>query len=566
MMVTMIAMALAATSGWLVRAARSPPPATLVLHGGPIYTASPAQPTAEAVAVAGKRILRVGSWRDMQALIGPDTAVVDLAGATLVPGFEDAHGHVVGLGTSLEVLDLRDMPDIAHISALVGERAGKMAEGKWVLGRGWDQNDWPTKTWPTRGDLDAVARDHPVALGRVDGHASWANTRALALAGITAATPDPSGGRLIRDASGAPTGVLIDTAQRLVARVIPAPDAGQIEARILAADHELSRVGLTMVHDAGASSATIAAYQRLVASHRLSTRLYVMIDSSPETTREWFARGPLVDPEHRLTVGAVKMYADGALGSRGAALLADYADEPGNRGLLVTPPSELEAITRAAARAGFQPCTHAIGDRANREMLDIYERTEADMPAMRALRPRLEHAQILTSVDIPRFAVLGVIASMQPTHCTSDMPWATVRLGPERIAEGAYVWQKLLKSGARLAAGSDFPVERPDPLLGFYAAVTRQDRAGQPPGGWAPDQRLTREEALAAFTIDAAYAAGAERDLGSIEPGKLADFVVLSRDIMKVPFPEIIGTTIVRTIVAGVTVFQAPAAPTGSSR
>ncbi len=545
---------------------RAPAPPTLVIHGGPIYTADPDRPTVEAVAVRGTRVTAVGTWSEIRPLANASTQILDLAGATLLPGLADAHGHVRGLGSSLSTLDLRDAPDASHIATMVAARAARTPGNGWVTGRGWDQNRWPGKAWPTRAALDAASPDRPVLLERVDGHASWANSRALAAAGITADTPDPPGGRLIRDAAGAPTGVLVDGAQELVSRVVPEPDTAQIEAEILAADREMSRVGLTMVHDAGASSATIAAYRRLVAAGRLSTRLYVMIDSSPGTTREWFARGPLVDPDYRLTVRAVKMYADGALGSRGAALLEPYADEPGNTGLLVTPPERLDQITRAAVHAGFQPCTHAIGDRANRQMLDIYEYAERDMPAMRALRPRIEHAQILDSADIPRFASLGVIASVQPTHCTSDMPWAPLRLGPARVAAGAYVWQKLLKSGARLAAGSDFPVELPDPIPGFYAAVTRQDAQGQPPDGWAPDQRLTRAEALDAFTRGAAYAAHAETALGTIAPGKLADFVVVSRDIMTVPAPDILRASVLRTIVAGRTVFDASHSPTGPSR
>jgi predicted amidohydrolase YtcJ len=530
----------------------------LIFVGGTIYTANPTQPKAEALAIAGDRILRVGTRQDIEALRGASARVVDLAGATVVPGLEDAHGHVASLGTGLSQVDLTDSPDVAHVASLVAARAEHTPAGHWIEGFGWDQNRWPVKTWPTAADLDTVSGAHPVALQRIDGHATWVNSQAMSLARITKTTPDPAGGRLIRDASGAPTGVLVDGAQSLVERVMPNPTPEELEASILAADRELSRVGLTMVHDAGASSATIAAYQRLVAAHRLNTRLYVMISNSPETTREWFARGPLVDPSQRLNVRAVKMFADGALGSRGAALLADYSDEAGNRGLLVTAPEALEATTKAAVRAGFQPCTHAIGDRANREMLDIYQRVEGEVSGMRALRPRIEHAQILASADVPRFAALGVIASMQPTHCTSDMPWAPARLGAVRVAEEAYVWQKLLKSGARFAAGSDFPVERPDPLPGFYAAITRQDRTGQPPEGWAPDQRLTRDEALAAFTIGAAYAAHAERDLGSLEAGKLADFVVLSRDIMTVPPAEILTTTVLETVVGGVTVYAAP--------
>jgi predicted amidohydrolase YtcJ len=531
-------------------------PASLVIHGGPIYTANIGQPTAEAVAVRDGRIVQVGTASDVLAMKGPRTEVIDLGGATLVPGLQDAHGHVLELGTSLAELDLRDTPSLERITELVAARAKSVPAGKWILGRGWDQNDWPDKAWPTRAALDRVAPNHPVLLGRIDGHASLANGRALQAAGLDARTPDPPGGRIIRDNDNAPTGVLVDTAQDLVERHVAAPDATEIESRILAADRELSRVGLTMVHDAGVSSATIAVYRRLEAHRRLSTRLYVMIDSSPGTTAEWFARGPLIDPDQRLTVRAVKMIADGALGSRGAAMLEPYDDEPGNRGLLVTPSAQLTAITRAAASAGFQPATHAIGDAAIRNVLDIYAQVERELPGARALRPRIEHAQILDALDIPRFAPLGVIASMQPTHCTSDMPWAPARIGPARIAEGAYVWQKLIDAGARLAAGSDFPVERPDPLLGFYAAITRQDINGQPPNGWAPAERLTREQALRAFTLDAAYAAHAERDLGSIEVGKLADFVVLSRDIMKAPAADIPRITVLRTMVAGRTVYQ----------
>ncbi len=394
-----------------------------------------------------------------------------------------------------------------------------------------------------------------MVLKRIDGHALWANSTALALAGVTAGTRDPDGGRLLRDSAGTPTGVFIDTAQGLVERHIPQPTPGEIDEQILAADRETRRLGLTMVHDAGTSSRTIEAYRRLSGEGRLATRLYVMIDSGPATTKEWFARGPLVDPEHRVTVRAIKLYADGALGSRGAMLLEDYADEAGTRGLLVTPPERLAATASAAVRAGFQPCTHAIGDGANRAVLDLYERLEGEQATARALRPRIEHAQILDRTDVPRFGRLGVIASMQPTHCTSDMPWAPTRLGSERVAEGAYVWQTLLKSGARLASGSDFPVEQANPVLGFYAAITRQDIHGQPPEAWAPSERLTREQALSSFTVDAAYAAHAESALGSIEAGKLADFVVLSRDIMTVVPADLPGTQVRRTFIGGRQVF-----------
>jgi predicted amidohydrolase YtcJ len=536
-------------------AARRQAPADLIITGGPIYTADPAARRVDAFAVRDGRFAAVGTVGEALALKGPRTRTLDLAGATVVPGLHDAHGHFLGLGASLDALDLRDTVSVAAIAARVAARRAERPGEGWVVGRGWDQNDWAVAAWPARQDLDAVAPDTPVFLVRIDGHAAWANSRALAIAGITAATPDPDGGRLLRDAAGEPTGVLIDTAQRLVARHIPPPTPADVERQILAADGEARRLGLTTVHDAGASSATIEAYRRLSRDGRLATRLYVMIDSSPATTAEWFARGPLVDPGHKVTVRAIKLYADGALGSRGALLLEDYADEPGTRGLAVTPPDRLEQTARAAAAAGFQPCTHAIGDGANRAVLDLYERLVRERPAARALRPRIEHAQILDAADIPRFAALGVVASIQPTHCTSDMPWAPARLGAARVAEGAYAWQSLLRSGARLASGSDFPVEQANPLLGFHAAITRQDAAGRPPGGWAPDQRLSRDEALRSFTAEAAWAAHAERDLGSIRAGALADFVVLSRDIMTAAPSDVPGAEVRRTFIGGRQVF-----------
>jgi len=525
---------------------------------GTIYTADPARPRVEAFAVAGDRFVAIGTRADVSAMAGPATRMLDERDGAIVPGLQDAHGHFLGLGESLATLDLRDTETEAVIAAKVATAVKASSAGQWVVGRGWDQNDWPSKRWPTRAILDGVSTTTPVVLERIDGHASWVNSEALRRAGITAATPDPPGGRLLRDAQGEPTGVLVDTAQQLVTRHVPPPTAAEVEAQILAADRETRRLGLTMVHDAGASTSTIEAYRRLSAAGRLATRLYVMIDSSPATTAEWFSRGPLVDPSHRVTVRAVKLYADGALGSRGALLLEDYADEPGTSGLRVTSSDRLADVATGAVAAGFQPCTHAIGDRANREVLDLYERLEASRPATRDLRPRIEHAQILDEADIPRFSRLGVIASMQPTHCTSDMPWVPERIGPARTAEGAYVWQKLLKSGAHLASGSDFPVEQVNPLLGFYAAITRQNTSGHPPDGWAARERLSRDEALRSFTAEAAYAAHAERDLGRISVGLLADFVVISRDIMTISPAEVPGAQVRRTFIAGRQVFPEP--------
>jgi predicted amidohydrolase YtcJ len=533
-------------------------PADLIVHGGPIYTMDARQPRVDAVAVRDGRFTAVGAERDVMALRGPSTVLVDLSGGIAVPGLQDAHGHVLGLGATLDALELRDTASLAEVVARVREAARSAAPGAWILGGGWDQNDWPRAQWPTRADIDEAAAGHPVFLTRIDGHAALVNTAALAAAHVDRTRADPPGGRLLRGDDGMPTGVLVDAAQDLVERVIPPPTRAQIASRIIAADRALVRVGLTMVHDAGEPPSVVDVMARLVGDRRIDTRLYVMLGGEwDDAMRQRIARGPLIDPHHRLSVRAVKLYADGALGSRGAALLEDYSDEPGTRGLLVTDPRTLRERARTAVEAGFQVAVHAIGDRANRDVLDVYESLERDVAGARALRLRVEHAQVLTAADIPRFATLGVIASMQATHCTSDMPWAPARLGRARIDEGAYAWRKLIDSGAVLANGSDFPVEKPDPLLGFYAAITRQAPDGTPPGGWNPEERETRDEALRSLTLNAAYAAHAERDLGSIEPGKLADFVVLSKDIMTVAPREVLSAQVLRTVISGRTVFAA---------
>ena len=531
-------------------------PADLIVMGGAIYTADARRPRVDAFAVRDGRFVAVGSRADALAMKGAATRVVDLAGDAVVPGLQDAHGHFLGLGASLSTLDLRDTPSLSSITAKVAARVTGRAPDRWIVGRGWDQNDWPVKDWPTRQDLDAVAPETPVVLKRIDGHALWANSKALALAGVTAGDQRSRWRPVLRDSAGTPTGVFIDTAQGLVERHIPQPTPGEIDEQILAADRETRRLGLTMVHDAGASSRTIEAYRRLSGEGRLATRLYVMIDSSPATTKEWFARGPLVDPAHRVTVRAVKLYADGALGSRGAMLLEDYADEPGTRGLLVTPPERLAATASAAVRAGFQPCTHAIGDGANRAVLDLYERLEGEQATARDLRPRIEHAQILDRADIPRFGRLGVIASMQPTHCTSDMPWAPSPSGQcarrrrrLRVADAA---EKRRTAGV----GLRLPRRAGQPAAGL---LCRHHAAGHPRpaarglGGLPSGSRASRR--CAASPLDAAYAAHAESALGSIEAGKLADFVVLSRDIMTVVPADVPGTQVRRTFIGGRQVF-----------
>jgi predicted amidohydrolase YtcJ len=550
-------LAVVAIASFVALSAQVPSPADLIVHNANIYTVDPARPTAQAIAIRGNRIAAVGDDGTILRLRASSTRVVDAGGATVVPGLSDAHGHVAARGSNLQSLDFRGTTSFEQVVAGVRQRVASTPPGQWILGRGWDQNDWADTAWPTEELLSAVAPRHPVYLARIDGHAALVNRAAMDLAGLTASTADPEGGRIIRGPRGEPTGVLIDRAQNLVSARIPAISREQLEARVLLADQELRRLGLTMVHDAGTDPETVAAYRRLIDAGRLKTRIYVMLRGSLALLRPFFDKGPVTgDGDPRLMVRAIKVVADGALGSRGAAMLEPYADEPATTGLLTTPPEEVYAQTLAASTAGFQTAIHAIGDRGNRIAMDTFERVQREVPGARALRLRIEHAQILDATEIPRFARLGIIASMQATHATSDMPWVPDRIGTARMREGAYVWQTLLESGVVLANGSDFPVEEPNPMLGVYAAITRQDPSGNPPGGWMPDQRLSREQALRSFTLSTAYAAHVERLLGSLEPGKLADVVVLSKDIMRAPAPEILGTTVRMTIIGGEVVYE----------
>jgi predicted amidohydrolase YtcJ len=555
---TLAALIALVIAGAMVRAQNAPAP-DLIIHNARIYTVDAANPVAEAIALRGDRIARIGTSVELLRLRGDSTRVLDARQATVIPGLHDAHGHFTELGASLQSLDLRGTTSYAQIVERVRQRVATARPGEWILGHSWDQNDWASKEWPTHDALSAISPGNPVYLTRVDGHAGLANRRALDAARVASSTPDPDGGRVIRTAAGQPTGVLIDRAQDLVTRHIPVDTPAQIEAQALRADEEVRRLGLTMVHDAGTNGATVEAYKRLIDGGRLKTRLHVMLRGSLGELTPFFRRGPLIDyANHHLAVRAIKIVADGALGSRGAAMLEPYSDEPSTSGLLTTPPDEVYAQTLAASRAGFQTAIHAIGDRANRLVMDVFERVQREVPGARALRMRNEHAQILDAAEIPRFAALDVVASMQPTHATSDMPWASTRIGPARTQEGAYVWRKLVTAGATIAAGSDFPVEEPNPMLGFYAAITRQDPSGSPPGGWMPDQRLSRDEALRAFTLNAAYAANAETFLGSLQAGKLADLVVLSNDIMRAAPKDILATTVRLTMVGGEIVYSAP--------
>jgi predicted amidohydrolase YtcJ len=523
------------------------PPAELVVSGARIYTLDERRPMASSLAVRGGRIVYVGD--DASAFLGQNTRRIDARGGTLIPGLIDSHGHMEGLGQELETFDLRDARTVAEVAARVRQEAARRKPGEWIRGQGWDQTNWGG-VFPTAAELSAAAPDHPVYLTRVDGHAAWVNRKALELAGINSGTADPPGGRILRAGNGEPSGVLIDNAQEMIARKIPAPTFEETRRRLARAARECARLGLTTVHDAGIGEQELGAYRDLIAKNELPLRVYAMIYGAGDLWRQYLKRGPEIG--ERLTVRSLKLMADGALGSRGAALFAAYSDEPGNRGLTLLSQAQIEAACRDALKHGFQVNTHAIGDRANHMVLEAYG---AALGGANDRRFRIEHAQVVAPGDFALFQKYSIVASIEATHATSDMRWAEARLGPERV-RGAYAWRRFLALGVPLANGSDFPVERPDPLPGFYAAITRQDAHGQPPGGWFPDQRMTREEALRSWTLGGAYAAFEEDRKGSLAPGKLADFVLLSADIMRVPPQEILGTRVRLTVVGGQVVYS----------
>ena len=515
--------------------------ADLAVSGARIYTLGSGNEVVSAIAVKDGRILAAAD--DIARFVGPATRRIDARGAVIVPGLIDSHAHMRALGESLEILDLRETRSPEQAAEAVRRAAAERKPGEWIRGGGWDQTRWPGREFPNAELLSKAAPANPVYLTRVDGHAAWVNRKALEIAGIDSSTPDPPGGRIL-------PGVLVDRAQDLVARHIPGDSERLIERRLERAARECARLGITTAHDAGIPAGDLAAYRRLIAAHKLPVRVYAMIGGEGALWREFLARGPEIGD--RLTVRAIKLVADGALGSRGAALLAPYSDEPSNSGLLILKQSDLERVARTALAHGFQVATHAIGDRANRAALAAYG---AALQGPNDRRFRIEHAQVVAAADFALFAKYSIVASIQATHATSDMRWAEARVGRERIA-GAYAWRRFLSLGVPLANGSDFPVEDPNPLWGFYASITRQDRDGEPASGWYPDQRLTREEALRSWTLGGAYAAFEEKSKGSLEPGKLADFIMLSRDIMTIPPREIAGARVKMTVVGGEIVYS----------
>lgn len=487
----------------------------------------------------------------------PHAQVVDGGGKTLLPGLIDAHGHVIELGFVATQVFLYDAESLEQAQDRIRSYAKANPDRAWLLGGGWNQVTWKLGRFPTAGELDAAVSDRPAVLSRVDGHAQWLNTKALQAAGITRDTKDPVGGRIERNAQGDPSGVLVDKAMDLAEQAVPKPTDADRRAAATAALAHLNSVGLTSVGDAGDTAAGIALYKDLADQRLLTVRIYAMIADTGEDFMALSKNGPLIGYGHdRLTVRAVKLFADGALGSRGAALLAPYSDQPNQRGLLFMSDEEMEGKIETALKAGYQVNVHAIGDAANTQVLDSFEAAYRVVGG-RQLRNRIEHAQVVALSDIPRFKQLDLIASMQPTHATSDKNMAEDRIGKQRI-KGAYAWRSFLNQGTRIAGGSDFPVESDNPFFGLHAAVTRTDHAGLPVGGWHPEQAMTLLEAFRAFTLDAAYAQHEEKTLGSLEPGKWADFILIDRDLFKIAPADIWKIKVEQTWVGGTQVFNAP--------
>src|SRR5438128_1466054 len=512
--------------GGSVRLSRPSSAADLLLLNAHWLTMDQTRPAAQAIAIQGDRIAWAGASEEAQRLFPGSARTIDLHGATVLPGIIDAHTHLIELGKSLRSMNLKDIASEKEALERVKQKIASTAPNEWILGWGWDEGRWASH-YPNNQSLSDISPSNPVYWVGLHGFAAWANKKALQLAGITKDTKDPENGKVLRDErTGAPTGVLLNRAQELVEKRIPPMTLDQVKKVIELAARECIRNGLTSVHEAKVSAIMIQAFRELIQEGRLPPRIYAMLDGADQAlVTQWLERGPEIDPHHQLTIRALKLFADGALGSRGAALLQPYSDDPQTRGVMTTPESEVYRLTRRSLERGFQVCTHAIGDRANRMVLDAYARALKGVHQNRDPRLRIEHAQVLAPDAIPRFAQLGVIPSMQPTHCTSDMAWAERRLGPQRI-KGAYAWRSLLKTGIHLPLSSDFPGETLNPFYGIYAAITRQDPEGNPEEGWYPEQRLTLDEALRGYTIEAAYAEFEEKSKGSLQPGKLADLIV----------------------------------------
>jgi predicted amidohydrolase YtcJ len=538
-------------------------PATLVLNQGRIVTVDDRKPEAQALAARGDTIVAIGTNEEITPYVGPQTRVVDLRGRLAIPGFIDGHGHFTGVGQARIVLNLTKVKNWDEVVAMVKEAAQKAKPGEWIRGRGWHQDKWDQKPqpavegFPTHHSLSSASPKNPVVLTHASGHATFANAKAMELAGVSGRTPSPPGGEILRDAKGAPTGLFRETASRLLqdayakAREGMTPEEREAEIRreVQLADEEAVAKGVTSFQDAGSSFETIDVFKKVAAEGKLGIRLFVMVRDTNERMATKLAEYRLVDGYDRhVTIRAIKHTIDGALGSRGAWLLEPYSDLPSSTGLNTTPVATVEETAKLAMANGYQLCVHAIGDRANRETLNIFESAFKANSDKKDVRWRIEHAQHLSLADIPRLGQLGVIASMQGIHCTSDAVFVPARLGNQRSEEGAYVWQKLMKSGVVVSNGTDAPVEDVDPIPNFYASVTRKLGDGST---FYPDQRMSRAEALRSYTLNAAYAAFEESSKGSLSAGKLADIVVLSADILTIPEEEIKAARVDYTIVGG---------------
>ena len=545
--------------GALVSPQSRPAAADLVFINGAVYTANDRQPRAEAIAIKDDRFVFVGSNDGARKYVGEKTQVIDLKGKPALPGLTDAHHHLAGVGFREMNLNLEGTTSLADFLAKIKARVDQAKPGEWITGRGWIETFWTPPVFPTRADLDKVAPNNPVILGRADGHGAVVNSAALKLAGINRTTVNPFGGEVSKDASGEPNGMLLDAAQGLVRRHVPDTTAADAERAIVLGVKRNIELGWTQVQDAGGSYPEVELFKKLYTEGKIKLRIYKAVHGPSQNSARLLAEGPIIGAfDHRFTLRTIKVVSDGALGSRGAALLAPYADKPETSGFLTVKQEELAPMLLEALRKGVQVETHAIGDYANRFTLNEYEKAFNAVPAAQRKvadpRWRIEHSQIVSPVDIPRFAKLGVIPSMQPSHAIGDLHFAPSRLGIERLA-GAYAWQSFIKSGAIVPGGSDAPVERGEPLIEFYAAVARKDQKGFSGPGWHPEEAVTRDQALKMFTMWPAYAAFEEKLRGSIEVGKLADLTIFSADIMKLPEPEILKQRCVMTVIGGEIVF-----------
>lgn len=543
--------------GLIIMSCSNTKTADLVIISGKVATVDNNFSIAEAVAVQNNKIIFVGTNEDVKKYITDKTKVIELNGELVLPGLIDSHGHLTGYGKSLEHIDLVGTDSFQEVLNLVNEKMKTVEPGEWIRGRGWDQNDWEIKEFPHHQSLSKISPNNPVMLSRIDGHAILVNQKAMEITGIDSNTPDPDGGKIFHEANGKPTGIFLDNAEKLITDHIPKYSTEKLCSIIQNAANRCAEFGLTGMGDAGIPISRIDDYKFLIDNNKMPIRINAMLSDTVTGDINGFLQKYKIDSYGNdfLRVKSIKLYADGALGSRGAALLEPYSDDPENSGLIVTDNSHMLEVCKAALESGFQVCTHAIGDKAIRTMLDIYAEALKENPKADR-RFRIEHSQIVNLADIPRYAELGIIPAMQPQHAVSDMPWTEDRIGSERV-KGAYAFRSFLDEGVIIPCGSDFPVEIPNPLIGIHNAVTRQDESGYPEGGWLPEQKMTIEEAIKGYTIWAAYAAFQEDILGSIEVGKLADFTILDRDILTIEPSEILNTKPIYTIVGGEIRYQA---------